>query len=86
MDSHCPKGAALFAALCFVHLLLTKYSRDPPTGTATCLRFVLDNKSVAKDDLEWKYGQETSVFNYLKSDYDLLQGIQCEMETLPIVP
>ncbi len=25
MDSHCPKGAALFAALCFVRLLLAKY-------------------------------------------------------------
>jgi hypothetical protein len=25
MDSHHPKGAALFSALCFVHLLLTKY-------------------------------------------------------------
>jgi hypothetical protein len=29
------------------------------------------------------YGQETSVFDYLKSDYDLLQGIQREIETLP---
>jgi hypothetical protein len=86
MDSHHPKGAALFAALYFVHLLLTKYSRDLTTGTAKSLRFVLDNKSVAKDDLEWKYGQETSVFNYLKSNYNLLQGIQQEMEILPIVP
>jgi hypothetical protein len=30
------------------------------------------------------YGQETLVFDYLKSDYDILQGIQCEIETLPI--
>jgi hypothetical protein len=30
------------------------------------------------------YGQETSVFDYLKSDYDLLQGIQWEIKTLPI--
>jgi hypothetical protein len=39
---------------------------------------------VAEDDLEWTYGQETLVFDYLKSDYDLLQGIQREINTLPI--
>jgi hypothetical protein len=39
---------------------------------------------VAEDDLEWKFGQETSVFDYLKSDYDLLQGIQREIESLPV--
>jgi hypothetical protein len=41
---------------------------------------------VAEDDLEWMFGQETSVFDYLKSDYNLLQGIQQEMKTLPIIP
>jgi hypothetical protein len=41
---------------------------------------------VGEDDLEWTFGQETSVFDYLKSDYDLLPGIQQEMKTLPIVP
>jgi hypothetical protein len=84
MDSHQPEGAALFAALCFVRLLLTKYPRGPTTGVVPSLSFVLDNKSVAEDDLEWTYGQETSVFDYLKSDYDLLQGIQREINTLPI--
>jgi hypothetical protein len=53
-------------------------------GNVPRLHFVLDNKSVAEDDLEWKFGQETSVFDYLKSDYDLLQGIQCEIESLPV--
>jgi hypothetical protein len=85
MDSHHPEGAALFAALCFVRLLLAKYPRGPVTGAVPSLRFVLDNQSVAEDDLEqWKYGQETSVFDYLKSDYDLLQGIQCKIEAVPI--
>jgi hypothetical protein len=84
MDSHQPKGAALFSALCFVRLLPTKYPRGPKTGVVLRLQFVLDNKSVAEDDLEWTYHQETSVFDYLKSDYDLLQGIQWEIETLPI--
>jgi hypothetical protein len=46
--------------------------------------FSTSNKSVAEDDLEWKFGQETSVFDYLKSDYDLLQGIQREIESLPV--
>jgi hypothetical protein len=85
MDSHHPEGAALFAALCFVRLLLAKYPRGPVTGAVPSLRFVLANQSVAEDDLEqWKYGQETSVFDYLKSDYDLLQGIQCKIEAVPI--
>jgi hypothetical protein len=39
---------------------------------------------VAEDDLEWTFGQETTVFDYLKSDYDLLQGIQQQIKTLPI--
>jgi hypothetical protein len=65
MDSHHPEGAALFSALCFVHLLLTKYPQGPITGVVPKLQFVLDNKSVEEDDLEWMYGQETSVFDYL---------------------
>jgi hypothetical protein len=84
MDSHCPEGAALFSALCFVCLLLTKYPQGPTTGVIPKLQFVLDNKSIAVDDLEWTYGQETSVFDYLKSDYNLLQGIQCDIKNLPI--
>jgi hypothetical protein len=84
MDSHCPEGAALFSALFFVHLLLTKYPQGPITGVIPKLWFVLDNKSFAEDDLEWTYSQETLVFDYLKSDYNLLQGIQREIETLPI--
>jgi hypothetical protein len=84
MDSHRSECAALFSALCFVRLLLTKYPRGPITGVVPKLQFVLDNKSVVEDNLEWTYGQETSVFDYLKSDYDLLQGIQREIETLPI--
>jgi hypothetical protein len=75
MDSHHPEAAALYASLCFVHLLLSKYSRGLTTGLIPRLHFVLDNKSVAEDDLKWEFEDSTSVFNYLKSDYDLLQGI-----------
>jgi hypothetical protein len=54
-----------------VHLLLTKYPQGPITGVIPKLWFVLDNKSFAEDDLEWTYSQETLVFDYLKSDYNL---------------
>jgi hypothetical protein len=82
MNSHHPKRVALISALCIVCLLLTKYPRGPTTGVVPKLQFVLDSKSIAEDDLEWTYSQETSVFDYLKSDYTLLQGIQREIETL----
>jgi hypothetical protein len=48
------------------------------------LHFLLDNKSVTEDDLKWEFEDSTSVFNYLKPDYDLLQGIQHEICNLPI--
>jgi hypothetical protein len=32
MDSHCPKGAGLYAALCFVRLLLLDHPQSPLTG------------------------------------------------------
>jgi hypothetical protein len=86
MDSHHPEAASIFSALCFVWLLLSKYPRGLTTGTVLKLQFVLNNKSVAEDDLEWMLEQETSVFDYLKSDYNLLQGIQQEMKTLSIIP
>jgi hypothetical protein len=84
MDSHHPEAAALYASLCFVRLLLLKYPRGPTTRLIPRLHFVLDNKSVADDDLKWEFEDSTSVFNYLKSDYDLLQGIQREICNLPI--
>jgi hypothetical protein len=84
MDSHRPEGAALYASFCFVCCLLLQYRRGPITGTIPWLNFVLDNKSVAEDDLEWTYGSDTSIFDYLKADYDILQGIQHEIANLPI--
>jgi hypothetical protein len=45
---------------------------------------VLENKSVAVDDLEWTFGNDTSVYDYHKSDYDILQGIQHEIANLAI--
>jgi hypothetical protein len=69
-------------------LLCATSPNKVPTGTHNSgspkLQFVRDNKSIAEDDLEWMYSQETSMFDYLKSDYDLLQGIQHKIEILPI--
>jgi hypothetical protein len=72
MDSHHPEGAGLYAALCFVHLLLLDHPRGPLTRTISRLHFVLDNKSVAIDDLEWTFNNDISVYTYLKADYDIL--------------
>jgi hypothetical protein len=84
MDSHCPEGAALYASLCFVRQLLIEYPCGPDTGNIPCLHFVLDNNSVADDDLKWTFNSETSVYDFLKSDYDILQGIQYQCVNLPI--
>jgi hypothetical protein len=84
MDSHCPEGAALYASLCFVRQLLIEYPCGPDTGNIPCLHFVLDNNSVADDDLKWTFNSETSVYNFLKSNYDILQGIQYQRANLPI--
>jgi hypothetical protein len=48
------------------------------------LHFVLNNKIVAIDDLEWTFNNDTSVYTYLKANYDILQGIQHEIANLPI--
>jgi hypothetical protein len=84
MDSHRPEGTGLYAAPCFVRLLLSDHPRGPLTGTIPRLHFVLDNKSIAVDNLEWTFNNDTSVYTYLKADYDILQGIQHEIANLPI--
>jgi hypothetical protein len=85
MDSHCPEAAALFSALCFVWLtpldkvLARSYHWQCTTITLCSWQ--------QKRHRRWPWvdiWQETSAFDYLKSDYDLLQGIQRELESLPI--
>ena len=45
----------------------------------------MDNKSVAEDDLVWTFDNvNTPVFNFLKADYDILQGILQVSEELPL--
>ena len=85
LDSHRPEAAALYAAM---HFLQGFLRRNPqtfigPLPEHTALRFVLDNKSVTQD-LEWNLDVTSSVFEYLRADYDILQGIQRLKDTLPI--
>jgi hypothetical protein len=77
MDSHQPEAAALFAALVLVRRLLTENPIDPDSQPARSVRYFLDNKSVI-DDLEWPFDEQTSVFDYLKADFDILHGINIE--------
>lgn len=83
MDSHRPEAAALCAALCFIRTLLKECPRDPAIGMSPRLDFVLDNKSIAEDDLRWERGDSASVFDCLKSDHDPLRGVQHEICNLP---
>jgi hypothetical protein len=46
---------------------------------------VLDNESVTTD-IDWEYSIETSVYDYLKADYNILQGIQSVTQELAIKP
>ena len=85
MDSHRPESAALYAALCFVQELLARFPRGPLTGDLPPLRCCLDNKSVAVNDLEWNFNNiNTPVYDFLKADYDILQGILHVIDKLPL--
>jgi hypothetical protein len=87
MDSHQPEAAALYASLCFACPTTTPPTlMGPHTGTTPRLQFVLDNKSIAEDDLSWDYNSMTSIFDFLKSNYDILQGIKHQITDLPIAP
>jgi hypothetical protein len=71
MDSHRPEAARLHAALYLVRRILSEVpsTSDPPPTTA--INIVLDNQSVV-DDLDWYFDIHTSVYDFLKPDYDIL--------------
>jgi hypothetical protein len=83
MDSHRPEAAALYAGLTYVRRLLEAHPPISATQEIPRIRFYLDNKSVTQD-LEWDFTTDSAVFDYLKADYDILQGITSEIELLPI--
>jgi hypothetical protein len=85
MDSHQPEAAALFAALVLVRRLLTYNPIDQESQPAKSVKYFLDNKSVI-DDLEWPFNEQTSVFDYLKADFDILHGINIERDAAPLAP
>jgi hypothetical protein len=85
MDSHRPESAALFAALCFTRQLLNEYPRGPLTGEMPPLKCCLDNKSVAINDLDWTFDDvNTPVYDFLKADYDILQGNLQVIHDIPL--
>ena len=82
-DSHRPEAAALYAAHVLVEELLHKHPFIGPHLPTLRIDFCLDNKSV-QTDTDWTYDTSTSVFDYLKADYDIIQGIQRYQDLLPI--
>jgi len=84
MDSHHPEAAALFAAHTFLGSFLLDYPRPiGPLSENSRLRFVLDNRSVTTD-IEWTFDINTSPFDYLKADYNIIQAIQEQNRKLPL--
>jgi len=81
-----PEAAALFTAHTFLGSFLIDYLRpiDPLPDNAH-LRFVLDNKIVTTN-IEWTFDTKTSPFDYLKTDYDIIQAIQQENMELQMEP
>ena len=84
MDSHCPEAVVLLIVMFLGGTILTKYPHlIGPMPPDTQLHFYLDNKSVMSD-IKWQYNAETSIFDYLKADYDIVQGIQKLQSHLPL--
>jgi hypothetical protein len=65
--------------------LLTENPIDPESQPAKSVKYFLDNKSVI-DDLEWPFDEQTSVFDYLKADFNILHGINIERDAAPLTP
>jgi len=85
MDSHRPEAAALYAALIFTRKLLEEHPCPTPIINPPSIQYVLDNKSVMQD-LDWEFSLSSSVFDFLKADYNIQQGIYSTIAKLPISP
>lgn len=84
MDSHRPEAAALLVSMFLVGTIMTQCPQPiGPMPNNVNLRFYLDNKSVTTD-IDWHFNEESSVFDYLKADYDIVQGIQKLQSNLPL--
>jgi hypothetical protein len=84
MDSHRPEGAALYAGLTWIQTLLLAHPRPPGLPPPTrSIRVVIDNKSVTQDSQNTMH-DNTPVFAYLRPDYDITQGIQKLLASLPV--
>jgi hypothetical protein len=80
LDSHRPEAAALYAALVYVSRFLEMHPQPTigPLPYAVALRFILDNQSMT-NDIDYELDLTSSVFDYIRANYDILQGIQREL-------
>ena len=84
MDSHHPEAAALLVGIFLVSTIMTECPRPiSPMPQDACLRFYLDNKSITTD-VDWQFTKESSIFEYLKANYDIVQGTQKLRGYLPM--
>lgn len=84
MDSHRPEGAALYAVLSWIQTTLTNYPRlGPAPQHQKHISIVIDNKSVTQDAYD-TMDDDTSVYKYLRPDYDITQGIHSLIASLPV--
>jgi hypothetical protein len=80
------RGNALYTILLWTKQLLTKYPDQHPTttGTTPSLLIPMDKNSVI-NDLECQLSHMTSTtYQYLHTDYDILQAIHTLIPTLSI--
>jgi hypothetical protein len=84
MDFHQPEAAALFAALALANTNNPPPDQGKPQA-AKQLQIQLDNKSVI-NDANWTLDLQTSVYNFPKADYDILQAINYKITQAQIHP
>jgi hypothetical protein len=83
MDSHRPEAAGLHCALYLLRRILNAAPSTLDTPSTMPIDIVLDNQSVV-DDLDWYFDINTSVYDYLKPDYDILQAINHSLDRIPM--
>ena len=79
-----PEAAALYAALQWIELILTKYpDTTNSAGESPPLPIPIDNKSVI-NDIQRPTDTTTPIFNTMTPDYDIIQAIRKIIPKLPI--
>ena len=85
MDSHRPEAAALLIGIFLVGTIMIECPWPiGPMPHDVWLRFFLNNKSVTTN-VDWQFTEESSVFEYIKANYDIVLGIQKLRGNLPML-